>query len=440
VHEQPARPDASWALTPAEGSRLGSATERPTLTGRSPAKPVPTALAGLTGHGASDSPYLGPVIRQFQRLAEANESLRHELSLCHDRLNVVLEISENFSSFEDPAAIEAALLSRYAATLDAAALLLDRGGRCREVPVGRGKTGALASAPDRVRARLASEIDVVRRTRRACRLSLPEATQRGIGEVHLLLSALQGSPEEPHVVIALRAAQQPPFDSADRLASETVLTYGGHILRNVQMVQRLQQVSLETVGALANAIEARDNYTRGHSERVGWLATLTGKALQLPERELQRLEWAGLLHDVGKIGIPEQILNKPGELTADEFEQIKQHPRLGYEVLRPVSSLEPVLDAVLYHHENHDGSGYPEGLRGEQIPLSARILHTADIFDALTSTRSYRAGLVVEQALEVLAIGAGRVTESTVTKTFITALRHYVRTEPADVRRRLVHP
>jgi HD-GYP domain-containing protein (c-di-GMP phosphodiesterase class II) len=238
------------------------------------------------------------------------------------------------------------------------------------------------------------------------------------------------------VVIALRSGQQPPFGSGEQLASEAVLIYGGHILRNVRMVQRLQWAALETVGALANAIEARDRYTRGHSDRVSWLASLVGEALGLPADELQMLEWAGLLHDVGKIGIPEHILNKPGELTAAEFEQIKRHPRLGYEVLRPVSSLQPVLDAVLYHHENHDGSGYPEGLRGEQVPLSARILHVVDIFDALASTRSYRAGLSTDDALSVLARGAGSVTDPAVTTAFIAAVRHNREVQPEDFRRR----
>jgi HD-GYP domain-containing protein (c-di-GMP phosphodiesterase class II) len=151
------------------------------------------------------------------------------------------------------------------------------------------------------------------------------------------------------------------------------------------------------------------------------------------------LEWSGLLHDVGKLGIPEHILNKPGDLTAEEFEQIKRHPRLGYDVLRPISSLKPVLDAVLFHHEDYDGSGYPEGLSGERIPLLARILHVADIFDALTSTRSYRAGLGVDQALDLLAQKAGRITDPAVTAAFIDAFRHYMRTQPEEFALRFPH-
>jgi HD-GYP domain-containing protein (c-di-GMP phosphodiesterase class II) len=411
---------------------------RPNADPSHPATNSPNASVFTVGlsHDASAAAY---VSRQFQQVATTNESLQRELSRAYDRLNVVLEISDNSSYFENPAEMEAALLNRYAKSLDAALLLLDRGDTCQLVHVREDEARTLGLTPSETRARLVSEIEVVRRTGRACRLNRSQASERGLDKVHVLLSAFQTDSDVPHVLIALRGGDRPPFDNGDQLTSETVLVYGGHILRNALMVKRLQQVSLETVGALANAIEARDKYTGGHSERVGWLAVLTGKALELPAADIQMLEWSGLLHDVGKIGIPEHILNKPGELTTEEFEQIKMHPRLGYDVLQPVSSLKPVLDAVLCHHENHDGSGYPQGLRAEQIPLLARVLHVVDIFDALTSTRSYRAGLTVREALAVLADGADRVTDPTVTAAFVGAFDRYVRAEPEDFSQRFAH-
>ncbi|MBK8915620.1 MAG: HD-GYP domain-containing protein [Phycisphaerales bacterium] len=218
-----------------------------------------------------------------------------------------------------------------------------------------------------------------------------------------------------------------------------MLGYGGHILSNVLMVRHLQQTALETVRALANAIDAKDNYTHGHSERVGWLARMVGQALGMPNRQLQILEWAGLLHDVGKIGIPERILNKPGRLTTEEFDEMKRHPRLSYEVLRPVASLAPVLEGVLYHHENHDGSGYPTGLAGDAIPLIARIIHVVDIFDALTSSRSYRKGFTIARAFEILRTDSGRVTDPLVTERFLTAFERYRAERPADFLERFAH-
>lgn len=439
MHESPVQPDASWALPPPSGSEVGSSDAQPSGTGKSRNAPTLPGLPDSAVPGSADSAATSYIFRQFQQLADANRALQDEISRCYDRLNVVVEMSQDFSSLEDPATLRTALFSRYSDALDAAALLLDhQNGR---VSVRLRQTGPrpLAVAPSQIWPRLAPEIDAVLRTRRACYVNLPQARERGLGEVHALLSILQEDSERPHVVIALRRGEQPPFGKDDQLAAETVLIHGGHLLRNVQMVRRLQQASLETVGALANAIEARDKYTGGHSERVSQLAVLTGKALHLPASELQTLEWAGLLHDIGKIGIPEHILSKPGALTAEEFDQIKQHARLGYEVLRPVASLQPVLDAVLYHHENHDGSGYPEELRGEQIPLSARILHVVDIFDALISSRSYRGRLSMEEALQVLTEGTGSITDPAVTTAFVHALRHRVTTQPDEFSRRFEH-
>jgi HD-GYP domain-containing protein (c-di-GMP phosphodiesterase class II) len=385
----------------------------------------------------ADSPGGDQVPHQLQRLARERAALRHELSRAYEHLNITHELSQQRSLSADLTALETDLLERVAGNLRAVALLVDRGDSCAVVRVDPRGPHELVVAPGRIRARLAAEIDAVRRTGRARDLNLPQALERGLGPVHVMLGALPADAQAPHVVIALRSGHQPPFSADDRLASETVLVCGGQTLRNLSMVRRLQQASLETVGALANAIETRDHYTGGHSERVGWLASLTGRALGLLPGDLQMLEWSGLLHDVGKIGIPERILNKPGRLTPDEFEQIKRHPRLGFDVLAPVSSLRPVLEAVLYHHENFDGSGYPDGLRGENIPLLARILHAVDIFDALTSTRSYRERLDVDQALDLLAGNAGRITDPLVTSAFVHAFREYRQAQPEDCRQRL---
>lgn len=250
---------------------------------------------------------------------------------------------------------------------------------------------------------------------------------------------------------AMPAAQRPPLSHAALLAENRTLRDelarcyarldalpAPHAGSQTRLLRELD-AARQTVAALANVIEARDRYTRGHSDRVGWLARLTGQALELPPAHVEALEWAGMLHDVGKVGIPEQILNKPGRLTPEEYEQVRQHPRMSYEMLRPVVSLGPVLPAVLHHHENHDGSGYPDGLRGEQIPLDARILRIADLFDAITSNRSYRSGMTFEGAIAELRGGAGRITDPRVTAAFIDAILSYRRTDPDDFERRFGH-
>jgi putative nucleotidyltransferase with HDIG domain len=148
---------------------------------------------------------------------------------------------------------------------------------------------------------------------------------------------------------------------------------------------------LGSIRALAAALDARDPYTAGHSERVSTLSVMMGRAMNLPPKEIEVLRLGALLHDIGKIGVSDQILRKNGPLTAEEFEQIKRHPALGARILRQVPFLASHLPIVELHHERPDGRGYPFGLRAEDIPLAARIVHVADAFDAMTSARAYRA-------------------------------------------------
>jgi len=194
------------------------------------------------------------------------------------------------------------------------------------------------------------------------------------------------------------------------------------LLNNAELHSRLRRMSVETTRALVAAIDKKDHYTCGHSERVGLLARLTGEQLGLPEPELQTLEWAGLLHDVGKIGVPEEVLTKPGRLNDEEWAWIRKHPTMGYEILKPIASFTGVLDAVLYHHENPDGSGYPHGLVGEQIPLFARIVHVVDVFDALSSDRSYRPAFTLEQTVDILTKEAGSKLDRQCVQAFLAAL------------------
>jgi putative nucleotidyltransferase with HDIG domain len=160
-----------------------------------------------------------------------------------------------------------------------------------------------------------------------------------------------------------------------------------------------QSAYLGAIRALAAALDARDPYTAGHSERVSALSVLIARQLQLSEAEVDIIRLGALLHDIGKIGVADHILRKPGPLSADEFEQIRRHPGLGARILRKVPFLEPHLAIVELHHERPDGKGYPFGLLGDNIPLDARIVHVADAFDAMTSARAYRPARAASVAL-----------------------------------------
>jgi putative nucleotidyltransferase with HDIG domain len=156
---------------------------------------------------------------------------------------------------------------------------------------------------------------------------------------------------------------------------------------------------LGVIGALATALDARDPYTAGHSQRVADLSVSIGRQMRLAEADLETLRVGALLHDIGKIGVSDAVLRKAGKLTADEFEQIKLHPTLGARILKPLKFLDAQLTIVELHHERPDGRGYPHGLKGDEIPLFARIVHVADAFDAMTSARAYRGALPVSVAV-----------------------------------------
>ncbi|MGH7898922.1 MAG: HD-GYP domain-containing protein [Candidatus Binatia bacterium] len=154
--------------------------------------------------------------------------------------------------------------------------------------------------------------------------------------------------------------------------------------------------------ALSNAIDAKDAYTEGHTGRVAHYAVEIGKRLGLGYEELRQLRLGGVLHDIGKIGVPEAILNKPGPLTPEEFEVMKRHPEIGERICKPLKSLREILPMIRSHHERPNGSGYPDGLVGEKIPLAARIVCLADVYDALATTRSYKRAFSREQSIEIL--------------------------------------
>jgi putative two-component system response regulator len=154
--------------------------------------------------------------------------------------------------------------------------------------------------------------------------------------------------------------------------------------------------------SLALSIEAKDPYTRGHCDRLSTYSVDMAERLGLPQEQRVALRRAGVVHDIGKIGVPEHVLIKNGPLTADEWIIMKQHPVIGERICAPLKSFRLVLPIIRYHHEKLDGSGYPEGLRGDQIPLTARILQVTDVYDALTTDRPYRAALPREEALEIM--------------------------------------
>ncbi|MDP3911662.1 MAG: response regulator [Gemmatimonadales bacterium] len=177
---------------------------------------------------------------------------------------------------------------------------------------------------------------------------------------------------------------------------------------------RLENVSTATLEALVNALEAKDPYLRGHSARVADLSANLAAELGLPEEDIDRVRMAGRLHDLGKIGTREAVTNKEGPLTPEEFEHVRQHVIIGAQILAPLVHLGDVVAMVRTHHERWDGTGYPDGLRGEEVPMGGRIIAAAEVFDALTTARPYQEKMTPEQAAERMGDLAGTVLDPTV--------------------------
>jgi HD superfamily phosphohydrolase YqeK len=222
------------------------------------------------------------------------------------------------------------------------------------------------------------------------------------------------------------------FGSSEASLLASVAAILGIHTGNLELYRQQAEFLADVVRALTSAIDAKDPYTCGHSDRVAQIAVRLAEHLGCTPKELETIYLSGLLHDIGKIGIDDHVLRKPGKLTEAEYEHIKLHAEIGYRILKDLRQLGQVLPAVRHHHEAWNGSGYPLGLAGEEIPLYARIVAVADSFDAMSSDRPYRRGMEDERLDEVLRAGAGKQWDRSVVEAFFAArdeIRKIVRPE-----------
>ncbi len=196
------------------------------------------------------------------------------------------------------------------------------------------------------------------------------------------------------------------------------------VIQNTELFNNLEKAYIDTLSALTNAIDAKDSYTKGHSDRVTDLSVKLAIEAGVENREVERIRLGGMLHDIGKIGIPEIILNKPGRLDDNEFEVIKSHPVLGVGILGNVEFLQNVVPIIKHHHERYDGRGYPDKLKGTEIPYLARIVSIADTFDAMTTNRPYRKALTTEESLKEIEKCKGTQFDPELADIFVNMVRH----------------
>ncbi|MGH8104372.1 MAG: HD domain-containing phosphohydrolase [bacterium] len=213
------------------------------------------------------------------------------------------------------------------------------------------------------------------------------------------------------------------FDERDLNLLQAIAHHASIALKNAKLYYELRQSYFETVKALSEAIEAKDPYTRGHSERVALYTTLVAEEMGMDSKLIALLKIAGILHDVGKIGVREGVLLKPDRLTDDEFNEMKRHALQGDTITAPIKFIEPVRGAIRSHHEWYAGGGYPDGLRGDDIPLVARMMAVADSYDAMTTDRKYRKALLPEEAVKRLNDGKGTQFDPEVVDAFMKVLQ-----------------
>jgi response regulator RpfG family c-di-GMP phosphodiesterase len=198
-----------------------------------------------------------------------------------------------------------------------------------------------------------------------------------------------------------------PFSNLDLELINVLASQASISIENVRLYHNIRDNYLKTIRAFALAVEAKDEYTHGHSENVMKFTVMIAKHLNLPLHEVEQVKYAGLLHDIGKIGVSEFILNKPGKLTPQEFQEIKRHPELGAKIIADVPFLKSLVPLVLHHHEFFGGGGYPGGIAGDAIPFGARILAVSDAFEAMTSDRPYRKSMPQDVAFNILETQRG---------------------------------
>ena len=194
-------------------------------------------------------------------------------------------------------------------------------------------------------------------------------------------------------------------------------------LENAYLFEDLKKSYFDTIRAVANSVEARDAYTRGHSNRVAEISKIIATEMGWNRRDLELIDWGGVLHDLGKVGISDSILNKPGKLTDEEFAIMKSHPTIGAQIIGGIAFLEPLMPYIAQPHERYDGRGYPEGLKGEEIAIQGRLLAIADTYDAMTSDRPYRKGLDARIAYDEIVKCSGSQFDPVLVRAFEKAFK-----------------
>ncbi len=341
---------------------------------------------------------------------EAVRDLTSQLTDSYETLDALYSIGRSMQGLAEPSAFIHTSVQRLHASLRFETVFIQLGGDAAWNPCLRGKVFSAGRRPGTMHDIEQGTAESLLGTQGGAGFRIVTADRRLTDDDHreaLLLPLMRKQTPIGVMVGMHKTGADPAISSYDIQLMESTAGFLGAFLDNVAVYEEQRQMFLGTVHALTAAIDAKDRYTRGHSERVAHLSARLAEATGMNAEQVHRVWIAGLVHDVGKIGVPEAVLSKQGRLTDEEFAQIKRHPEIGHHILKDIRPLSDVLPGVLYHHEKYDGRGYPTKLVGQQIPLLARIIALADTFDAMSSTRSYRPAMPREKVLEEIRRCAG---------------------------------
>lgn len=378
-----------------------------------PVKKLRSALEMAQHLGAVEN-LVDALSEAFDRLVVENDGMANELLTVYEQLGVVFDVSSKLAA----SGSEEEILETFTTSLK-------RSFASRQLCIAtRADDGSwkLDTEDAAVTSWLCEKLEEVGRRGNATVREPPA----GAGEgkiVEVMVAPVHVGDTPVCIVVMYREWGASAFSASEKMLIESLALFCGDVIRNFRLVHELREMSVSMVRSLVSAVDQKDTYTCGHSMRVAFYSARLGRLLKLCDVDLQMLEWASLLHDVGKIGIRDEVLKKAGKLTREEFAHIQEHPVRSHQVVSSVPQLASALDGILYHHERYDGSGYPQGRSGEDIPLQARIVQVADVFDALTSTRSYRGAHDWRRALAIMEEEVGTTLDPTLTKLFIDDLR-----------------
>jgi HD-GYP domain-containing protein (c-di-GMP phosphodiesterase class II) len=328
--------------------------------------------------------------------SQAMESVGQQLAESYEEMNLLYTTIQSMSGVERPSRFVTIVCEELLATLPYAwigAQLADDRDRLKKLAGELIVTGEIGQPLDtlrkqarRILARAEPDVPMVLEPARN-----PEhAVFATLGQTLLVHPVSRDETVIGVLIAGEKQGPDPAVSSVDMKLIGATATTMAIFLENATLYEDLNAMFLGTLEALTASIDAKDTYTSGHSQRVAHLTQRLAMAMGLDEHTVSRMHIAGLVHDVGKIGVPEAVLTKPGRLTEEEWDWIRKHPEIGHRILKDIPQLRDILPGVLYHHERFDGHGYPEGLSNDRIPMVARLIALADAFDAMSSSRTYR--------------------------------------------------